>query len=105
MRLALGNTAHPDSLASRMRRQRLSLFLDLAFWNNALTGSMTDSRVKMANAVRRVARGYHRRFNLGWLKATPAYLQAQIDVEQIRLLPIREYRLLFPDAEIRRCRA
>jgi len=202
MRLAVANTGNPDSLASRMRRQRLSQFLDLlpsgrvarvldvggtiAYWNNALGGSYDgleitvvnlneetspsdapirtlygDARdlrrfrnnefdycfsnsviehvgtlgdqLKMANEVRRVARGYfiqtpyryfplephfhfpvwaqlpvwvrtalHQRMNLGWLKAAPDYLQAKIDVEQIRLLSVREFQLLFPDAEIRR---
>lgn len=43
----------------------------------------------------------HRKLNLGWLPAEPSYLKARIDVEQIRLLSLREFRLLFPDAEVR----
>ena len=43
----------------------------------------------------------HQRMDLGWIKAEPNYLSARIDVESIRLLSLREFRLLFPDAEIR----
>jgi len=43
----------------------------------------------------------HQRMDLGWIKAEPNYLSARIDVEGIRLLSLREFRLLFPDAEIR----
>lgn len=42
----------------------------------------------------------HRRMNLGWLKAEPDYLQARMNVEQTRLLSQREFRLLFPRAEM-----
>jgi len=43
----------------------------------------------------------HQRMNLGWFSAEPDYVKARIDVEQIRLLSLREFRSLFPDAEIR----
>ena len=43
---------------------------------------------------------FHRRFDLGWMPAIPDYLTARLDVEQIRLLTLYEYRALFPDAEI-----
>jgi hypothetical protein len=43
----------------------------------------------------------HQRWNLGWMPAEPDYRKARMEVEQIRLLSIREYRLLFADAEIR----
>ena len=43
----------------------------------------------------------HQRWNLGWMPAEPDYMTARLEVEQIRLLSIREYRLLFADAEIR----
>lgn len=42
----------------------------------------------------------HRRFHLGWMRAQPDYLLAKSDVEQIRLLNIREFRALFPNAKI-----
>jgi hypothetical protein len=43
----------------------------------------------------------HQSVDLGWMPAQPEYLNAREDVEQIRLLSIREMRLLFPDAELR----
>lgn len=42
----------------------------------------------------------HRRFKLGWMPAEPDPVRAREDVEQIRLLNQREYRELFPDAEL-----
>lgn len=42
----------------------------------------------------------HQKADLGWLKAEPDYLQARIDVEQIRLISLREFRMLFPGAKI-----
>jgi hypothetical protein len=44
----------------------------------------------------------HQRVDLGWMRAQPDYLNAWADVEQVRLLSIREMHLLFPDAELRR---
>jgi hypothetical protein len=44
----------------------------------------------------------HRRMDLGWVRAEPDYLRARVDVESCRLLSMREFRLLFPDGEIRR---
>ncbi|HZS56627.1 MAG TPA: methyltransferase domain-containing protein [Bryobacteraceae bacterium] len=44
----------------------------------------------------------HRRFNLGWMRAQPDSQRARIEVEQIRLLTVREMRDLFPDGEIRK---
>jgi len=43
----------------------------------------------------------HQSADLGWMPAQPDYLNAREEVEQIRLLSIREMRLLFPDAELR----
>ena len=43
----------------------------------------------------------HQSADLGWMRAQPNYLNAREEVEQIRLLSIREMRLLFPDAELR----
>ena len=43
----------------------------------------------------------HRKLDLGWMPAEPDYLKARMEVEQIRLLSIRELQLLFRDAEIR----
>jgi hypothetical protein len=43
----------------------------------------------------------HQRLDLGWFTAEPDYMEARIDVEQIRLLSRREFRNLFEDAEIR----
>ena len=43
----------------------------------------------------------HQRVDLGWMRAQPDYLNARADVEQVRLLSIREMHLLFPDAELR----
>src|ERR1039458_1713493 len=43
----------------------------------------------------------HQKLNLGWMVVQPDYLTARSDVEQIRLLSIREMHLLFPDAELR----
>jgi hypothetical protein len=43
----------------------------------------------------------HQSMNLGWIPAQPDYLNAREDVEQIRLLTIREMRLLFPDGQLR----
>jgi hypothetical protein len=43
----------------------------------------------------------HQSVDLGWMAAQPDYLNARADVEQIRLLSIREMHLLFPDAELR----
>jgi hypothetical protein len=43
----------------------------------------------------------HQRMNLGWFSAEPDYMKARMDVEQIRLLSMHEFRLLFADAEIR----
>lgn len=42
----------------------------------------------------------HRKMNLGWIPSVPDYLQARIDVEQTRLTSMREFRLLFPKADI-----
>lgn len=42
----------------------------------------------------------HQKMNLGWVGAQPDYLQARIDVEQTRLLSLREFRLRFPHAEM-----
>ena len=42
----------------------------------------------------------HRHFDLGWMNAQPDYALAKADVEQIRLLNIREVRALFPDARL-----
>jgi hypothetical protein len=42
----------------------------------------------------------HRRFTLGWMSVQPDYLQARIDVEQIRLISLEEMRLLFPHGPI-----
>ena len=42
----------------------------------------------------------HRRFALGWMPAQPDYLLAKTEVEQIRLLNLREFRALFPNATI-----
>lgn len=42
----------------------------------------------------------HRRFDLGWMRAQPDHVVAKSDVEQIRLLNMREFRALFPDASI-----
>jgi len=44
----------------------------------------------------------HQRFNLGYVPAEKDYLTARIGVESVRLLSLREYRALFPDAIIRR---
>jgi ubiquinone/menaquinone biosynthesis C-methylase UbiE len=44
----------------------------------------------------------HRNMNLGWLRKERDYLQARIDVEQIRLISLKEFHLLFPDGEISR---
>jgi hypothetical protein len=43
----------------------------------------------------------HQKLNLGWMPAQPDYLTARSNVEQIRLLSIRELRYLFPDADLR----
>ncbi len=105
---------------------------DVCFSNSVIehVGTLADQQ-KMANEIRRVAKGYfvqtpyryfplephfhfpgwaqlpmwcraalHRRLNLGWMRAEPDSLKARMDVEQIRLLSIREFRLLFPDGEI-----
>lgn len=105
---------------------------DACFSNSVIehVGTLADQQ-KMANEIRRVAKGYfvqtpyryfpvephfhvpgwaqlpvwcrtalHRRLNLGWVAAEPDYLKARMDVEQIRLLSIREFRLLFGDGEI-----
>ena len=42
----------------------------------------------------------HQRMNLGWVNAEPDYLQARMNVEQTRLLSLREFHLLFPHAEM-----
>jgi hypothetical protein len=42
----------------------------------------------------------HRHFDLGWMSAQPDYELAKSDVEQIRLLNVREVRALFPDARL-----
>ena len=44
----------------------------------------------------------HQRFTLGYMVAEKDRLKARMDVEQIRLLSIREFRCLFPDGKIRR---
>ncbi len=105
---------------------------DACFSNSVIehVGTLADQQ-KMANEIRRVAKGYfvqtpyryfpvephfhvpgwaqlpmwcrtalHQRLNLGWMPAEPDYLRARMDVEQIRLLSIREFRLLFRDGEI-----
>lgn len=38
----------------------------------------------------------------GWIKRQPDPLRALAEVEQIRLLNVREMRWLFPDSEIRK---
>jgi hypothetical protein len=43
----------------------------------------------------------HRRFDLGYMRAEKDYLTARMDVEQIRLLSLREFRGLFQDGQIR----
>ena len=43
----------------------------------------------------------HRRFNLGYMNVEKDYLTARMDVEQIRLISVRELRELFPDGSIR----
>lgn len=202
--MGIADVAQPDSWASRMRRERVRLFLELLppdrsisildvggteqFWLNALHAldggynrlSITllnrasqpitdkgrivrsmvgdardlsrfsdaefdfclsnsviehvdtiDDQRRMAREIARVGSGYfvqtpnrrfilephfhmfgwaqmpvwyrtflHRRIDLGWMKAEPNYLQARIDVEQIRLLSVREFRLMFPDGEV-----
>jgi Methyltransferase domain len=40
----------------------------------------------------------HQRFDLGWMQAQTDYAIARREVEQIRLLTLREMRSLFPDA-------
>lgn len=105
---------------------------DACFSNSVIehVGTLGDQQ-KMANEIRRVAKGYfvqtpyryfpvephfhipgwaqlplwcrtalHQRLNLGWMPAEPDCLKARMDVEQIRLLSLREFRLLFGDAEI-----
>jgi SAM-dependent methyltransferase len=42
----------------------------------------------------------HQRFHLGWMPPEADYLRARAEVEQVRLLSIREVRLLFPDATL-----
>jgi len=42
----------------------------------------------------------HRNFYLGWVKAEPDYLRAKSDIEQIRLLNVREFTALFADGKI-----
>lgn len=42
----------------------------------------------------------HRSFYLGWVKAEPDYLRAKLDIEQIRLLNVREFTALFADEKI-----
>ncbi len=42
----------------------------------------------------------HQRFNLGWMQAQPDYRWARMEVEQIRLLTIREFQSLFPDGDL-----
>jgi hypothetical protein len=42
----------------------------------------------------------HRRFDLGWMNAQPDRALAKSDVEQIRLLNVREIQALFPDARL-----
>ena len=42
----------------------------------------------------------HRNFYLGWVRAEPDYLQAKSDIEQIRLLNVREFTALFADGVI-----
>ena len=42
----------------------------------------------------------HQNLNLGWVKAEPDYLKARADIEGGRLISIREFRLLFPDAQV-----
>lgn len=43
----------------------------------------------------------HQLVDLGWMRAQPDYLRARAEVEQIRLLSIREMQLLFPDEKLR----
>lgn len=106
---------------------------DFCFSNSVIEhmGTFADQQ-KMANEIRRVAKGYfiqtphryfplephfhvpgwaqlplwcrvelHRRMNLGWMRAEPDYQKARMEVEQIRLLSMGEFRLLFSDGEIR----
>jgi len=42
----------------------------------------------------------HRRVDLGWMKAEPDYILAKSNVEQVRLLNLKEFRALFPEARI-----
>jgi hypothetical protein len=42
----------------------------------------------------------HQNLDLGWISKQRSYLMARADVERIRLVSIREMRLLFPDGEI-----
>jgi hypothetical protein len=43
----------------------------------------------------------HRRYNLGWFSAEPDRFKVRVDVEQVRLLSLWEYRMMFSDADIR----
>jgi hypothetical protein len=42
----------------------------------------------------------HQHFDLGWMKRQPQVDQARRDVVTVRLLAIREYRMLFPQAQL-----
>jgi hypothetical protein len=104
----------------------------LCFSNSVVehVGTLGDQK-RMADEVRRVAKGYfvqtpyryfplephflvpgwvalpvwlrtalHQRMDLGWVKAEPDYLRARADVEETRLISLKEYRMLFPDGNI-----
>jgi hypothetical protein len=106
---------------------------DFCFSNSVIehVGTLADQK-KMADEVRRVAKGYfvqtpnrffpiephfhvpgwaqlpvwlrtglHQRMDLGWMPAEPDYLKARAAVEGCRLISLREFRLLFPDGQIR----
>ena len=43
----------------------------------------------------------HQRMALGWQSPEPDYLKARITVESIRLMSQKEFRMLFPDGQLR----
>jgi hypothetical protein len=43
----------------------------------------------------------HQRLDLGWMPCEPDFLKARVDVESCRLISLREFRLLFPDGQVR----
>jgi len=95
----VGTLADQLRMASEVRRVARGYFVQTPYRYFPI--EPTSSFPGMGAVTNLVAHCSSPENGLSWIKAEPNYLSARIDVEGIRLLSLREFRLLFPDAEIR----